>query len=272
MDITTSYLTNFTDDGQISRSAPRNIVSFFIEPLHHEQKSIEAGRPVYHDVEMVRIIVPGDMKSVVVRRSTVEDQNTYPREYEAFKRNTTIATEGTPIEHWNILTRSQVATLKHVNVLTIEALAGLSDDALSNLGILGSRTLRKQAQIYLSQAADGSEAAKMVHRNEQLELRVKALENQLTNASAAYEKLAREKGHDPSADSFTNPVMLHPQVAAQAAPPVAAGGPEIPAHWQTLKDPELIKLARSLSPAPVKSRADAVAVIEEIISDKALAS
>ena len=69
---------------------------FYIEAKLNRFKSEKENRPVYQDVEMIKIFQPGG--DFVKRKIRPEDQSTYPNQYAQFKAKQEQVHEGTPVE------------------------------------------------------------------------------------------------------------------------------------------------------------------------------
>jgi hypothetical protein len=191
-------------------------VEFFSDPVKHETKSREAGRPIFTDAEFVRIRWPGDRNRELVapaNQPSVRNPDTnewltyidrYPRHYEAFKQNATFIGEGAPIEEAPFLTKAQVAELKAVNIFTIESLAGLSESSMSKLG-MGARKLMDQAKAYVEKAKDSALETKLAAQNADLREQLKALGAQV--AALSGKDLVRTPTPEPDApeDSDVSP-------------------------------------------------------------------
>jgi hypothetical protein len=163
-------------------------VEFFTDTTHNVRRSAEEGRPIYDDVENVRIRIAGDPKSVLVApansASSMRDPMTNERltyaqlhrgPYEAFKRNEDYRGSGTPLSEITFLTASKRKELASFNIHTVEALAGLDGANLARLG-MGGRELKTQAEAWLSKAAGSADITKLAAENETLRARLDAME------------------------------------------------------------------------------------------------
>lgn len=152
-------------DGQTQRPA---IPVFFVEAVKNTFRSEQEGRPVYDDIEMVKLLIPGDKNSSPVKRVDDEDRERYPKQYAAFKAGIEAPTEGTPLAEWPPIQKSQVLEFAYFNIKTVEHLAQIHDGQLQNLP-MGSRALREQAKAYLDIAQNGTgPIGKMVGQIEDL--------------------------------------------------------------------------------------------------------
>ena len=129
-------------------------VVFFMHPRKDELKSAEEGRPIYQDEEYVRIMVPGDKDSIVIRPARDLDRQRFSKQYQAFKAGEGEQHQGTPLKAWPMITRSQVEELKFFQVFTVEQLADLADVHAGKY--MGVSALKKQAQDFLAAAAENA--------------------------------------------------------------------------------------------------------------------
>ena len=166
-------------------NAPKSpaIAQFFTEPLKMEFKSKEAGRPIFEDREYVRIIIPGDRRSMVVEPVNDEHKGRWPTEYAAFVAGKEAPLEGTSLADWPQIGRSQVEELAYFNIRTIEQMAAVTDGQLQNLG-MGSRELRERAKLFLEVSSKGTAPlSKLLSENERLNAEVLRLTTELTEAN-----------------------------------------------------------------------------------------
>lgn len=248
----------------------RNLVEFFMEPMLSESRSEAAGRQIFVDAECIRVIVPGDARSVVTRRVTNQDKIDYKREYEAFKKGEQIASEGTPLEHWGMINRGMARQLKTVNVFTVEQLANLSDEQLSYTGVLGARVLRKQAAAFLEHAKTGKMSSQLVAENERLTNLVASMQAQMSAMNTKFEELLQRAGQDPtkhapiSASPLLNPIPDAP-IAADNGPTTSAA--QVPSNWESLGRDETLALAERVTGVKFAKIPEARAAIRESLAE-----
>src|SRR5271154_3819237 len=119
------------------------IPQFFIDTIRGQDLN---GQATFKQVELVRIIMPGNPWTQPVMEVTQELIERWPEQYEKFKRMETPAIDGYPIEEWPVLSRAMVRELKSLEIHTVEHCANLSDPAIQK--IMGGRILREKAQAY----------------------------------------------------------------------------------------------------------------------------
>ncbi len=141
-------------------------VTFFNHPRKNEAKTLEEGRPIYNDEAYVRIMVPGDKDSIVIRPARDMDKHRFAKQWAAFESGDAAEQEGTPLRAWPMITRSQVEELKFFGVHTVEQLADLADVHVQKF--MGVGQLKQQAQAFIQAA---KESAPMAQLNAALEER-----------------------------------------------------------------------------------------------------
>ena len=169
---------------------------FFVEPVENPRKSEDEGRPIFDELERVRIVVAGDAFSASVQPVTEEIVERFPTQYAAFKRKAADHhISETPITEWPILTRSQASELHAIKIFSVENLAAVSDANIVRLGPNG-RELRAKAQAYLEVAKDGAAVANLARENVQLKDEVTDLKVQMKGLADRLAALDAEKGGD----------------------------------------------------------------------------
>lgn len=163
------------------------LVKFYVKAVRNEFKSNQEGRPIYDEVDYVRIITPGNQLSIVDTKVTREHSEVrFSDQYRKFKSSQSQARSGTPLEVWPQMTVGQVAELKAMNIETVEDLAEL-DDVLAQR-IMGNHDLRRRAKAFLEAAAGEAANSKLAHELEKRDNEIALLNekiNQLIAATAA---------------------------------------------------------------------------------------
>ncbi len=173
------------------------LVAFFKDTIKNETKSIEAGRPIFDEIDLIKIITPGSRDSFV-GDATPEYQQRFLQQWTRYKagRDQEIG-NGTPLQMLPWITVSQLAEFRAVGVYTVEHLVGMAD-AISQK-FMGHHQLKQRAQAYLDAAKESAptvrlqaelekrdeKIAAMDEINKQLEARLVALEKPEANKVAA---------------------------------------------------------------------------------------
>jgi len=141
----------------MAASGPRAdqlIVGFFPKEMPDPVKSREMGVPVKKYVDYVKKQHPGETLMIIERPATDEDKRNYPRQWAAYKAQREQVPDGIPLE---FVFPDQLHIrdfLKSRSVHTVEQLAGLSGQAMAEIG-MGGQEWSNKAKAYLEQAQKG---------------------------------------------------------------------------------------------------------------------
>ena len=155
----------------------------------NERKSLEAGRPIFDEIEVVEVRLAGNnlvrpvfpAHDVWTKRQNAfgewEDvtyAQRWPEQYKKFKEGKTQTVSGTPLDELPFLSAGKLYELKAPEIYTAEALAELDGNALKTLG-QGGRELKNQAQAYLDNASGSAQVVKMAAEIAELRAMVASL-------------------------------------------------------------------------------------------------
>lgn len=124
------------------------LACFYTRAVPDTKETEIQGRPIFNSVPFVEIRLPGDKNAVVNERVNEEHKRRWPAAWAAYEEKRTGLVDGTPIEEFPLLDVTQVATLRHCGIRSIEQLAAVSDGNLPQLGPDG-RKLRERAKQHL---------------------------------------------------------------------------------------------------------------------------
>ena len=176
-------------------------VEFSTEPVYQGAESIKSGRPIYKETPFITILFPGDKTKKIHRpvnmtpeesAPNAPDPERFPKQWAAYRANASQIPDGTPLEQWPPVNRSQVLELKHMSVHTVEQLAGMSDVGVQSLGP-GGLELRRLAQSWLKQAQGGEELARVSAELSKRDDQINALTAQIQQLNEQMKQLT-EKG------------------------------------------------------------------------------
>ena len=167
------------DNSQIARYAmdKKLVVNFYVRAVQNTFKTAQEGRPIFDESEFVRIIIPGDTKTIIDTKVTAEYRHRFQDKYERFQKGMAQAQSGTPLEVWPQMTVGQVAELKATGITTVEQLAELSDTNAQKF--MGSFQLRQKAQAFLEAAAGDAANSKLAAELEKRDVEIAALKAQM---------------------------------------------------------------------------------------------
>lgn len=123
-----SQVSDFVDDDKRYAMDSKLHVQFYMKPVLMTTESEHAGRPIYKDMEHVRIMIPGDKLNIVDRIASPDDKKRFPEHYKKFQAGRGQETVGTPLEAVPWMTRSKVEEYRFFGVATVEQLAACSDE------------------------------------------------------------------------------------------------------------------------------------------------
>jgi len=151
------------------------LVRFFNHPKLDQTKSSEAGRPISVEVPYVQIMQPGNKDSIIQRPATEMDKARFSRHWRKFQDNQTEdPVEGTLLEEWPGISKSQVEELRYFNVRTLEQLVQMSDS--NSQGMMGINVLKQRAKSYLEAASVESAASEIAARDQRIKQLEEAME------------------------------------------------------------------------------------------------
>ncbi len=186
---TPTYDGVVTSELNESEEDKRLLVQFYTEAIKNESKSAEAGRPIFDEIPMIRIITPGS-RDVMVNVVNDKYKERFPRHWERFLKQQEQSVDGTPLEQVPFLTVGQIAELKAVNCLTLEHLATMSDQLASKM--MGMNSVRQKAQAYLAAAKDAAPITKLQAEIERRDNEIDTLKKQLAALQTQMAKLVKK--------------------------------------------------------------------------------
>jgi hypothetical protein len=161
--------------------------------MKNEGKSIQAGRPMYDDMEVVELRFAGS-KTVSVfpasafshwevddesgEQRTVTYAERFPRQYQQFRAKEHQTKAGTPLDYLPFLSEGRRAELRALNIYTAEALASVEGAELKNLGP-GGRDWKNQATAYLEGNSEQARLMRLEAEVETLKARNQVLEDDI---------------------------------------------------------------------------------------------
>jgi hypothetical protein len=178
------------EDGQQDEADKRLFVTFFTEAVQNESKTVETGRPIFDDVDMIRIMFPGS-KDTTVGTAHYGYQQRFPKQWAQYKAKMDQTTSGTPLSSVTWLTKGQVAEMLAMNIRSVEQLAGMPDSMAQRF--LNHHELKRQAQAYLDAAAGAAPLLKMTAELSKRDEQIAELQAQVATLVAA-SKASDKKG------------------------------------------------------------------------------
>ncbi len=152
---------------------------FRMELVQDPAKTEKAGRPIFDEVEYIKIVSPGDRNNIIDCPVNEFHRARFSTRYRAWKEGKAKgeAITGTPIEKWPEITRGDAESLRYLHIYTVEGLVGVDDVVLGKWP--GLRTLRDRAKQWLEVSLKTAAASQLRADKEKSEAKVANLERQL---------------------------------------------------------------------------------------------
>lgn len=206
------------------------IAIFYHKAVHNPVKSQQEGRPIFDDKVFVRVSPPGERLNIVDRPATRSDQQRWPQQWALFQQNKEQTPEGTPIELLYPEKPAVAATLRANGVMTIEACAELSGNAIDSIG-MGAQSWVNAAQKYVQAANKGVAITQFRKEMEEKDREIKLLQQQIGSLQQEIENLLNSKSSEARELSaireFMNAAMGHPRRTMSKIPQYAADPDEV---------------------------------------------
>lgn len=203
------------DSRQFFKTQDGNYLQFNWETSQNNFQTRAQGRPIFDTVLIMSVLSSGQQKSTftkeVVRRFA-DGETPERRDEKAFAMYGDLISKflddegsqelgGTPIEHWKEIDMAYAATLRALNIFTVEDMANLSDAGLTQVG-MGARDLQRKAKEYIENSKD---SAKLKNAYEELQEENRLLEAQVASLTATVKGLEAKETHTPEVPGETAP-------------------------------------------------------------------
>ena len=154
----------------------RIAVQFYMGAVQNDSKTTEAGRPIFDDMECIKIFNSKD--NIIDRPLRDSDKQRWPRQYAAWKQGDQEAgLSGTRLEQWGMLTRAQAEEFKYFKIFTVEQLADAPDSAAHNF--MGFQKYKGLAKAYIEMAKGQAPILKLQKELEQANGTIASQKDQL---------------------------------------------------------------------------------------------
>lgn len=200
----------------------RLAVRFYSKPMKHEFESAKEGRPIFYDVDMITIYVPGDSTLTVDAEVREDHKQRFPIQWAHYqnRHGDDPKNIGTPITQWPMITPSMAEELRALKFYTVESIASASDLQLQSIGMragMNGSVFRQRAQNYLKVAKDESVMSQQTSELERLkaenaslkaetDAKIAAMQEQMSQILAAVgEKEGARRGRQPRVTEIVEP-------------------------------------------------------------------
>jgi len=149
-----------------SNADSRLQVRFYRKPVHQEQESMDAGRPIYKEFDFVHICVAGDTLTEIDTFALQQHKTRFPIQWANYMNRQGASDEeviGTPVSEWPLVSKSQAEELRAMKFYTVESIANASDQQLQRMGMaagMSPYSFRDKAKAFLNLATSSAETDK----------------------------------------------------------------------------------------------------------------
>jgi hypothetical protein len=166
-------------------------VRFYKKPVHQEQESMDAGRPIYKEFDFVHICVAGDTLTEIDTFALQQHKTRFPIQWANYMNRVGANDQevvGTPVSEWPLISKSQAEELRAMKFFTVEAIASASDQQLQRMGMAAGMSpyaFRDKAKAFLNLATSSAETDKR-------EQEINALKEELAKKDLETAKMKQE--------------------------------------------------------------------------------
>jgi hypothetical protein len=174
-----------------SNADSRLQVRFYRKPVHQEQESMDAGRPIYKEFDFVHICVAGDTLTEIDTFALQQHKTRFPIQWANYMNRQGANDEevvGTPVSEWPLVSKSQAEELRAMKFYTVESIANASDQQLQRMGMaagMSPYSFRDKAKAFLNLATSSAETDKR-------EQEINALKEELAKKDLETAKMKQE--------------------------------------------------------------------------------
>ncbi|MGO4334957.1 hypothetical protein AB4037_08580 [Labrys sp. KB_33_2] len=170
---------------------------FYMEPVENPAASAKAGRPIFDEIETVRIFVAGDPFNQISSPVTDHYRERFAEAYGKWKADRENADQitGTPLRQWPLMTPARLKEFEALAIFNVEGLAAVADAQLSKHH--GLREWRDKASAWLKNAADNAFAIEMAEENQRLKDEMATLKSDFAELSALVKSQSDDERRGP---------------------------------------------------------------------------
>jgi len=178
---TLDYAMNF-EEHQQSEADKKLLVIFYKDVQKNEQKSTDAGRPIFDEIDLVKIITPGSRDSFV-GVATPDYQYRFPTQWARYKAGRSQEMTGTPLNQLPWLGVGQIAEFNGVGCYTVEQLVGMPDNLSQKF--MGHHAIKQRATQYMELAKAEAPVLKMQEELKKRDEEIAELRNMIEAMQSA---------------------------------------------------------------------------------------
>jgi hypothetical protein len=145
-------VAGWTNESWMEDNRGKMAVFFYTKQVQNSFKTAQENRPIFDEKVFLKKLVPGDSTLIVDRPMRPTDVEEHPIEWARFEQKKENRVSGTPLDAWPILSDTQKAEFRALNIFTIDQFAQLPDSVGNK--IMGFNDLRDKARTFILAAKD----------------------------------------------------------------------------------------------------------------------
>jgi hypothetical protein len=145
-------VAGWTNESWMEDNRGKMAVFFYTKQVQNSFKTAQENRPIFDEKIFLKKLVPGDSTLIVDRPMRSTDVEEHPIEWARFEQKKENRVSGTPLDAWPILSDTQKAEFRALNIFTIDQFAQLPDSVGNK--IMGFNDLRDKARTFILAAKD----------------------------------------------------------------------------------------------------------------------
>lgn len=185
-------VAGWTDESFMESNRGKMAVFFHAVQVQNNFKTALEKRPIFEEKIFLKKLVPGDNTLTIDRPMREQDMEDFPVEWARYEQKKEAAVPGTPIEVWNVISETQKAEFKALNIFTIDQFAQLSD--IVGNKIMGFNDLRDKARAFIAAAQDSQMLDKIRAETDE---KLKAQDVEMAELRAMISELTAKKAGRP---------------------------------------------------------------------------
>lgn len=210
-----------SDDNNTDFVGARNpdsglVVKFYRGKVQNNYETELKGRPIFNDVDMVKIFTPGNDKNIIDTFVREDHKQRFPLKWHEYlnSKNGETSLSGTPVEFWPQITPAQAEELKAMKFFTVESIANATDQNIMRIQMVGGMapfSFREKAVKFLQIAQQVEQTNETDKKLQEIEAEKEAMRLQLAENNAKLEAMQaqmaqllapKKRGRKPKAETL----------------------------------------------------------------------
>jgi len=190
-------VAGWTNESWMEDNRGKMAVFFHAKQVQNAFKTAQENRPIFEEKIFIKKLVPGDSTLIVDRPMRPSDVEEFPIEWARFEQKKENRVAGTPLDAWPVLSETQKAEFRALNIFTVDQFAQLPDSVGNK--IMGFNDLRDKARTFILAAKD---SVIMDNVRAETEKIMQAQAAELAELRAMIGELTTKKGGRPKKETI----------------------------------------------------------------------